>query len=347
MTHIQNTTTAKHRVLMYLCVFGLLIFCDFAFAQRVVVADNEIGRMLTALQTTSAGMRDQFRDWTSYLFYSLVLVEFTIGAIKLSMESGGADISEFASFLVPRLIMIGLFVYLFRWGYPVAHVIVNSFVQAGEATAGIQLTPDGIFEYGVKLSQNITARGGILSFDGVVIFLMSAITVGLFSLIAANVMIAMAELYIVLTAGVLLLGFLGASATRQWAIGYFRFAVASGLKFVAMIVLVGIVINSLETTFPQDAPVSMDSVGVMIGMLVIGFMLTKSVPSAAASMVAGTSSGGMGFVTGATGQATSSGAKTAYNVIKNTGKSGISAGKSIGKIGGGIASGVISKGSKA
>lgn len=163
----------------------------------------------------------------------------------------------------------------------------------------------------------------------------------LFAAIAANVMIAILEAYIVLTAGVITLAFLGSSYTREWGMGYFRFAIATGVKLLAMIILVGVGFDVLSSLFPEDAEVNGDKALALIGTLFLVYKISLSVPNAAAGMVAGHANGGMGFINAnvaAMSNTLKSSASSAGGAIK-AGYTAASSAKNAGKVGGGVMKG--------
>ena len=62
----------------------------------------------------------------------------------------------------------------------------------------------------------------------------------IFAMIAANMVVVLAEIYILTVVGAFLLGFMGAAITRDYAIGYFRYTIAVSFKLLIMQVIVGL-----------------------------------------------------------------------------------------------------------
>lgn len=312
---------------------------DIAQAQ---IVNNPHSGILEEFESLQVDMRSRFRDLGATLFWGLITIEFVVSASIFAFRGG--DIAGFGAMLLPRLFIIGIFVFLFRNGSAVADLIVASFTTAGTGAAGVGLSPDAIFEHGLALGRELIDQGGF--FDQIIVGVLAIITTVMFALIAANVMIAIAEVYVVLTAGVLLLGFLGSSWTRDYAMGYFRFAIASGVKLLSMQVIIGIGFAAIQRFFPVGSEsIEFDSVLAMIGTLFLIFLLSAQLPATAAAMVGGFASGGIGFLAQGQAQLTSINANTrnvanSLSKIANSGSSAAynagSSVKSAGIIGGGV-----------
>jgi len=98
--------------------------------------------------------------------------------------------------------------------------VIQSFSQAGATAAGLtDLSPTGVFDQGLALANrilNATSDLGLL--DGFFASLIAGITaivvVVAFAVIAAQLLVALVESFIVIGAGVLFLGFAGSRWTK-------------------------------------------------------------------------------------------------------------------------------------
>jgi len=315
---------------------------DIASAQGVI--NNPHSDLLDKFEAVQWGMRASFKQWGERLFFGLLTIEFVIAASIYAFQPGGGDIAGFAGMLIPRLFIMGAYIFLFRYGYLIADVIVASFLQAGDMAAGVRLSPDAVFEHGLQISRTMIDEKGF--FDGIIVGITAIVMALIFSMVAANVMIALAELYIVLTAGVMVLGFLGSSWTREYAMGYFRFAIASGVKLLSMQILIGIGFQLIQQMFPHDhTNYEFDYVLAMVGSVMLVYLLSSTLPQTAANMISGHANGGIGFLStgGAALTSIASNTKVANSLLNKAVNGGAGAAynagssvKSAGAIGGGV-----------
>ena len=329
---------SKFRFVAYASVLFAFFYGESVFAQY---QNNAYELMLNQWEGSLQGYRQQFWIWTRRTFFSLMLIELVISGCIFAMQPGGGDVVAFGGFLLPRLLIFGFFMMIFDGGFGYAQLIVRSFTESGENVTGFSLTPDGILEHGLNLTKKMTKDASWWSGGKVVIGAAAMVAMILFAAIAANVMIAILEAYIVLTAGVITLAFLGSSYTREWGMGYFRFAIATGVKLLAMIILVGVGFDVLSSLFPEDAEVNGDKALALIGTLFLVYKISLSVPNAAAGMVAGHANGGMGFINAnvaAMSNTLKSSASSAGGAIK-AGYTAASSAKNAGKVGGGVMKG--------
>jgi len=337
------------RVVSYIAIMTALFFTDLAYAD---FADNTYDQLMQNWEQTTGNFRGKFRDWTRNTFYALMTIELVISAIIFAFQPGGGDIVAFAGFLVPRILIFGFFIYLFKFGFAIAYLIIKGFVESGELAVGngFRLSPDGIIDYGLKLTREMTEKTSWWSGEKFIIGLSALFAMGLFSIIAANVLIALAEMYIVLTAGIITLALLGSSYTRDWALGYFRYTIGSGLKLLAMIVIIGVGFEAIRTFFPHGRPIEGDHVLAMISTLIVIYKLSLSVPDAAASMINGNAGGAMNYMdvrSLASSNSLSNSLKSVAGAIKGAGKTTVNTASAVGnagKVGGGVAGGAAALG---
>jgi len=119
-----------------------------------------------------------------------------------------------------------------------------------------------------------------------------------FILIAAQYLIALIESYIVLGAGILFLGFGGSSWTRDFTQKYIGYAVASGVKLMMILILIGIGTSVSANWTAQlagalsggDIKDLIDPIFSITGGAVLFAVLTWQIPSLASSMLSGSPS---------------------------------------------------------
>ena len=237
------------------------------------------------------------------LFWLLAGIEFTWAAVRLALR--GADFGEWLAEVVNQILFIGFFLTLLLNSADWAAAIVGSFReaanQASTASGGTgNITPSNIFDVGLQLANRILEQSSIWAPGDSLGLIISALVILIcFALIAAFMILALVESYIVISAGVLLMGFGGSRWTKDYAIKIVVYAVSVGAKLFVLQLLVGLgeaMIQGWLATFET----STTDIFIMVGSAVVMLALTKSVPDMVQALINGTSVGSGSAITGAT-----------------------------------------------
>lgn len=269
---------------------------ELAWAQIPANASEEI---LIPFRQLRADHMVPIRDAARVLFYSLLLIELTLSACTLVWN--GADLNSFGRWITERFILSGIMVYIFTYGPSIGSDIQDTLRDVSLLAGGVASNPSEVLDLGVNISGKLAGAVGWWDGGEAIPVLFASILMALiFAAISANMMVVLAEIYIVSTLGIFLLGFAGGSWTRDYAIGYFRWLLAVVFKLAAMQLLVGeglslvsVWVNNLVSS---TASIQNASMLTLLGTVLIIYTLSKTIPDSAADMIRGTSSGGMGSV---------------------------------------------------
>lgn len=227
------------------------------------------------------------------VFWILVAIQLTWSAIwwVLDREDGLAVVSS----LLRQVVAIGFFYALLLNGGTWVPAVIQGFSQAGATAAGLaDLSPTGVFDQGLALANkilNATADLGLL--DGFFASLIAGITalvvVIAFAVIAAQLLVALVESFIVVGAGVLFLGFAGSRWTKFFTERYLSYVASIGVKLFVLYLIMGVGMGIAARWMPILERGGFSPIPffyVMGGSLVFVF-LTWHIPSVAGSMMAG------------------------------------------------------------
>jgi type IV secretion system protein TrbL len=227
------------------------------------------------------------------IFWILVAIQLTWSAIwwVLDREDGLAVVSS----LLRQVVAIGFFYALLLNGGTWVPAVIQSFSQAGATAAGLtDLSPTGVFDQGLALANrilNATSDLGLL--DGFFASLIAGITaivvVIAFAIIAAQLLVALVESFIVIGAGVLFLGFAGSRWTKFFTERYLSYVASIGVKLFVLYLIMGVGMGIAARWMPVLERGGFSPIPffyVMGGSLVFVF-LTWHIPSVAGSMMAG------------------------------------------------------------
>ena len=247
------------------------------------------------------------KTYAQTLFWLLATIEITLAGIRLVLK--GSDFGEWASELVNQILYIGFFAALLQnstgtnsW----ASVIVQSFRNAAnsavQASGGqSMMAPSDVFSIGLSMANKImdsTGIFGFLSSPGLVIF--SLVLLVCFAMMAAFLVLALVESYVVISAGVIFMGFGGSRFTKDYALKILIYAMSVGAKLFVLQLIIGLgqqIFDQLIQNFQTNTSDILVSVGCAIVMLA----LVKILPDMIQSLLNGVSVSGGGALTGAAG----------------------------------------------
>ena len=227
------------------------------------------------------------------IFWILVAIQLTWSAIWwiIDREDGLAVVSS----LLRQVVAIGFFYALLLNGGTWVPAVIQSFSQAGATAAGLNdLSPTGVFDQGLALANkilNATADLGLLDgfFASLVAGITAIVVVIAFAVIAAQLLVALVESFIVIGAGVLFLGFAGSRWTKFFTERYLSYVASIGVKLFVLYLIMGVgmgIAARWMSVLERGGFSPIPFFYVMGGSLVFVF-LTWHIPSVAGSMMAG------------------------------------------------------------
>ncbi|MCM8739323.1 P-type conjugative transfer protein TrbL [Azospirillum sp. A1-3] len=264
--------------------------------------NNSLDNIVRLYRDHSAAWQAALRSHAITLFWLLAAIEFTWAAIRLGLK--GADFGEWVAEVTNQVLFIGFFLTLLLHSADYAQAVVDSFReaanQASMAGGGTgRISPSNIFEVGVNLALRVVGQVSLSKLAESAGFLIAALVVLIcFALIAAFLILALVESYIVISAGVLLMGFGGSRWTKDYAVKVMVYAVAVGAKLFVLQLLIGLgqaMILSWEAQIISNT----SDVFVIVGSAVVMLAVTKVVPDMVQSLVNGTAPSGGGALVGA------------------------------------------------
>lgn len=267
------------------------------------------GGILTGLAhqfstTTGPWMTTALR-YAQGLFFALVGIEIAWSAITYVLQKD--SLPDFVASLLLKILGIGFFYILLQPQYGPVWIadIISSFSQAGSAIGGqsqfMPSDPSSVFNCGTDIanamlqsvSQNKVGLGfgNILpAIEAILAALICALGVVIaFAIIAGQLLITLIESYIVIGAGVFMLGFTGSRWTLVFGEKYVGYAVSVGIKLFMLELIVGLGYSlgqQWAALFYNGIAPPETYIEVVGAALVFGF-LAWQIPSLAASLMNG------------------------------------------------------------
>src|SRR5256712_2029149 len=209
----------------------------------------------------------------------------------LDREDGLGALSS----LLRQVVAIGFFYALLVNAGTWIPAVTQSFSQAGATAAGIpNLSPSGVFDQGLALANRIlnsTADRGLLDkfFASLVASVTALVVVIAFAIIAALLLVALVESFIVIGAGVLFLGFAGSQWTRFFTERYLSYVASVGVRLFVLYLIMGVGMGIAARWMPvlERGGVSPRPLFLVMGGGVVFVFLAWHIPSVAGSLTAG------------------------------------------------------------
>lgn len=284
-------------------------------------------------QTATQGWFHYLFPVAQHLFAVLAVIEIAWSGLLIAMEE-----QEFSSLWVnflKKMIMLGFCYTLLQYAPTWIPGIIKSFMMIGAGASHINgLYPSDILDQGISVATAIMQpllEGGLLHAGlGLIIGGVTSLVVILsFALIAAELIVSLIESYLIIGAGILLLGFSSNRFTSKLSNQYLSYAISIGVKLFILYLMIGVG-STLATNWGQlvveggvknIAPF----LEVMAGSLVF-YYIVRTIPHKAESLLSGavnaSASGLQTIAGGATQQITRSGissVQAAHEAVKQTG----------------------------
>lgn len=274
-------------------------------------------------------------QWHAYLFPAAEHLFGLLATIEIAWSGllWAINRSEMESLWVEffkKMLTLGFFYTVLLHAEEWLPAIIQSFVKVGAGASHIAaLYPSDILDQGISVAssvmQPLLAVGLIHSGIGLLIGGVTALIVLIsFALIAAELVVSLVESYLVVSAGILLLGFSGNRFTSQFSSKYLNYAVSVGVKLFVLYLIIGVG-STLATHWGelviQGGVKNMAPFMEVMGGSLVFLYVAKNIPNKAESLLSGSINlSGSGLAAVATGAALLSSRSTI-----NTSHSGIEA----------------------
>ena len=279
-----------------------VVLSVIAVSGQAVAAEGSatsLDKIVTLYRDNAASWQTTLSALALRLFLILAAIEFAYTAIRLAFR--GSDLSEWMAELLNQVLFIGFFLTLLLNSSAWAKAIVDSFRsaanQAGQASGGAaNLSPSDIFDVGLQIASKVGDQTSLLSPGTSLGLIVCALVILVcFALIAAFLILALVESYVVISAGVLLMGFGGSRWTKDYALKVVIYAVSVGAKLFILQLLVALgqqIFNGLLQNFET----SLSDIFVVVGAAIVMLALTKIIPDMIQGLINGTSTAGSALI---------------------------------------------------
>lgn len=278
-------------------VVAMTLTAGLAYA-AVPSAPGDMPRnILTAYQESKIPAIAAFNQYAGRLFRALALVEMAWAGVLLLLER--SDLQSWMAGFLRKFLVLFAFFWLLQNGPDFSDRIVNSFTDIGAQVAAMPAgaAPGDVFFEGLYIAGTLLSKadwtGFLFNPAPAVMVILSALIIFLaFIVITIHYIMAQVESYIVVSAGLIFLGFGGNTITRPYVERFFSLAVAVGVKIMVLYVVIGVgrglttnwgaLVSGISlTVFPVDTVLE------LVGGSLVYAAVAWGVPKFAASLLAG------------------------------------------------------------
>ncbi|CAE6508028.1 MAG: P-type conjugative transfer protein TrbL [Nitrosomonas sp. PRO4] len=292
---LGNKITFIITLIILLC-FSSSAFAELAYVDPVTnqsVLDQVVqkfGGKVKSWQTIVQGAAER-------LFWTLVLISmvWTFGMMLLRK----ADIGEFFAEFTRFIIFTGFFFWLLTnavSGHNIAGTVIASMQQLGNSAAGLPGNTGhaSVMNIGISIWNQATNNLTILQpVDSLIALIISLIILIVIAVIAVNMLLLLISAWVLMYAGIFLLGFGGARWTTDIAINYFKTVLGVGLQLFVMLLIVGIgsdLLSSFYTRMGKNV-LNFEELAVMLVFTIALWVLISKLPPLISGIVTGSSIG--------------------------------------------------------
>ncbi|WP_157664735.1 P-type conjugative transfer protein TrbL [Vibrio campbellii] len=264
-------------------------FCASSFAADVQ-QDNTLDTIIATFKSQTTAWEPIIHDLTLSLFWGLVIISFTWTFIQMALKDGVGLVDVIAE-LTRRVLLIGFSIWMMDNAPDLARTLIKSFTEIGTRISGgaVDFSPSNVLELGINIigiawdSTSIGDIGGML-----MMFFTSLIIMVCFAIMAMEMTVLIVSGFIIVSGGIVAMGFLGSDWTRDNAINYFTAVLGVAFK---MFVMQLVFITGYSFVEAWGAALSADSANTdylaMVGICIVFAGLMREIPQIASSLASG------------------------------------------------------------
>lgn len=249
---------------------------------------NVLDQIVTEFRTRSAGWEGALQSFAKDTFGILAIIELAWAAFRLAFR--GADMSEWLAELVNQILFLGFFFALLENSVTWGQAVVDSFRQAAGAAGSTGIAPSDVFAAGVQLAAKVMSQMSIWSPAASVGLIVAGLVIEVcFALIAAAMVLALVESYLIISMGVIFMAFGGTRWTKDLAVSTLRYTVSVGAKIFVLQLLVSIGDNLITTWAMTFNDLTASSLCILVGCSIVMLALVKVLPETMQRIINGSS----------------------------------------------------------
>ncbi|HUZ64815.1 MAG TPA: P-type conjugative transfer protein TrbL [Acetobacteraceae bacterium] len=271
-----------------LAVVALAVIAVAAVPPAHAQTVNTLDQIVDQFRMRSEGWQATLESFALRTFGILAGIELVWAAFRLAFR--GADLSEWLAEIVNQILFLGFFLALLENSVTWGQAIVDSFREAAGAAGSGGIAPSDVFAAGVSLAGKVMSQMSFWAPEASIALVIAGLVIEVcFALIAAFMVLALVESYLIISMGVIFMAFGGSRWTKDFAVSTIRYTVSVGGKLFVLQLLVSIgtgLITDWARTFND---VTANSLCILVGCSIVMLALVKVLPETMQRIVNGSS----------------------------------------------------------
>jgi type IV secretion system protein TrbL len=271
-----------------------LLFTGAALPFVIFTPSAVAGEGATFIDQVNARYVDSALNWipsiqthAESLFWMLAVISAVWTFVVLVLREG--DLADFVGAAVRFIITTMFFYWLLDQGPVFANKILASTLQLANDASGMESLSYGDFAHlGIKIFMDTANAITMWNVpQGVLGAAVGILVLIALALITVNIVLVTCETWIMLSAGLVFLGFGAAEWTRELSISYFKHLLAVGIKqFVTLLLAVVAldILRSMDAAHTTSGWANLHDLAVALVSCVVLLLLISKVPTAVASI---------------------------------------------------------------
>ncbi|MBP6354965.1 MAG: P-type conjugative transfer protein TrbL [Nitrosomonas sp.] len=276
-------------------------YADLSFIDPAT-GDGVLDQVMNRFYEVVKNWQNVLQAAATKLFWTLALMSMVWMGAMLLLRRG--EITDFFVEFTRFIIFTGFFFWLLTnavSGHNIAGTIISSMQQlGGNASASSGVSPSSIINVGMYTFLQTIEKTNIIAepLDSLVAYVLALGILIISTVIAVNMLLLLIASWVLLYAGIFLLGFGGARWTSDIALNYFKTVLAIGIQLLVMTLIVGIGGTILTEYFNKMSKnlVNYEELAVMLVFTIAFFVLVNRLPQMVSSIVTYSGNGAVGGI---------------------------------------------------
>lgn len=277
----------------------LLFFsCLFVSPASAATVDPDIlGRISNTFYTKADGWTSTLEQAAYTIFHWLIIIDICLFGIRgaLDVKSGapiGSLVGEFANFILFAAFMYICIKYYKEW----SGQVIQGFTSLANTAGGEKVDVSDIFRTGLEIAKNLWKSMELTSpIKSLGVLFAGIVMLFCFALMAAEILLVKCEAFIVMNAGIVLLGFGGMRYFKEYSVNFMKYGFTIAVKLFVLQLMMGIILSFAEGF--EATGTELADIAVIMGAAIVMLTLTRNIPSIISSLIMGAhGAGGSGFL---------------------------------------------------
>lgn len=324
--------------------YNKVIICSIIITLLVISPDTFADT--SVLNSVLTEFKKEASKWSSTISKAAEVLFFSLGTISLAWSLGmliirRAEIGEVFGELIKFSVFFGFMYFILNNAPEIGKSIIDSFLSLGSKAGGASspITASSIVDVGYHIFVTTGEKASIWSPVVSAILALTALLILLaLCYVAVTFITIQISAYILLNAGIFILGFGGARWTSDMAFNYYKTLIGIGLQLLTMVLIVTLgkgIMDGFNAKMGDD--ITFENLSIMLLTAIFLVISVGKIPPMVGGLVngatGGTSFGGAGMALAgvATAMAAAATAMTtaAASITKAIASNGVGAGQAI------------------